>query len=144
MSDQDSFRPDLRHRAKRAFEAAAPARRAQANRSARNPESVQGVERRVAQVREKVRAHQHKMMPKWVKAEVAKLRQANALKPSHAYAGGPKPPSQGPSRQFAREQSIAARALANVKKRCAQRILSIERVEHRMVRNLTRNRRHTQ
>lgn len=137
MSDHDSFRPDLRHRAKTAFDAAGRSERSQ---TAREGMSVTGVERRAAQIRSKVRAHQQKMTPQWVKAEAEKLRREDPLKPRQGLADGPRSPSLGPSRRFARQQSIAARAEANVRKRCAERLRTIESVERRMVRNLTRHR----
>ena len=140
MSDDDGFRPDLNGLAKRRFSQSARTKDFQSRDARLNANQIGNIERRAAQVREKAREHFRKMKPVWVDGERARLSRNNPERLSSSRSDGPKPPTFENNRTDSRRTAIAAQAEANVKSRCDERIRRIEKIEHRMVRSVQRNR----
>ncbi|MEM1344392.1 MAG: hypothetical protein AAGI34_07395 [Pseudomonadota bacterium] len=141
MAEDTRYRPDLTRKAKQGFARANPTM--QASRTPRDNRSPEGIAQRAERLRAKATVHTETMRPRWIKAETKRLK---SIQPPHARlsrAGGPKPPSLGPTTAFAREQSLAARAEANVQRRASERLDAIDHAARRMVRTLTRSRRQT-
>lgn len=140
MSDDEGYRPDLRDKARRAFDAV----RAK-DFPSRAEDAVQWhakhyVQLRSAEVREKMRDHFAKMEPVWTRREIEKLRRENPKKPELNRADGPRSPLFAASYEASREMALANRAHANVKGRCDERLKTVDDIEHRMMRQIKRSR----
>lgn len=142
MSDDDRFRPDLRRKAKDLFSRSARTDDFQNRNSRLSATEIAAVEKRAAEVRDRARQHHQKMKPTWVDAERRRLSQENPERLTASRRDGPKPPTVDSNRADSREKAIAEQAASNVKSRCDERIRRIEKIEHRMVRSIQRNRKH--
>lgn len=138
MTHGDGFRPDLKGRSRRAFHRSAKVERFANPKALQNAAAIERVERRVAEVRKKARAHHEKMKPIWFHQEYKKLRQKYPLKAELSQANDPRNPLFAWSAWTSHNRALANRAEANVRKRCADRIRTIEGIEHRMVRKIAR------
>lgn len=140
MSDEYSFRPDLKDKARRAMERAVKPQRYGNPYAAKNATEVQKIELRAAKIRQKLRAHQYIMNPVFTAREEQKLRRASPLKMNLDRAGGLKPPPGAPFLKRAHHDSLREKAHANVKQRGQERLRTLERIEQRMINKLTRTR----
>ncbi|MEO1015184.1 MAG: hypothetical protein AAFX08_08350 [Pseudomonadota bacterium] len=95
-------------------------------------------EKRIAQVREKMRAHIHKHRERWTHQEERRLQRARPEKFGLSRAGGPRPPAGASDSTHARKQALKRVAQANVNRRCAQKVGRIEKIEAKMLRTATR------
>jgi hypothetical protein len=138
MSDDYTFRPDLKDKARHAMERAVKPQRYGNPYAARNATAVQKIELRVARIRNKLRAHQYIMNPVFTAREEQKLRNASPLKMNLDRSGGLKPPPGAPFLKHAHHQSISEKAQANVTRRCNERVRTLESIERRMMRKLSR------
>lgn len=140
MRDDERFRPDLIGKARGDFEKTARGNIYQNREAARNAPSVDGIERRTAQVREKLRAHLNRNRDLWTAKEVKRLMKQSPLSLKHGLSGGPKPPFGAEPVSRAHQRAIQEKAYANVNRRCNIRLHSLDKMEQRMIRNLTRTR----
>ncbi|MDJ0921874.1 MAG: hypothetical protein QNI84_12165 [Henriciella sp.] len=140
MSDDDTFRPDKKDRAKRAFDQGRGKGRYDDPRVRRNAMEVQKIERKSAEARGKMRVHMDKFKPMWAMREFQKLQRENPFKAELGRASGPRAPLGAESLKAAYLKTLATRARANVDQRCEKRLRSLEQVERRMVRKVLRTR----
>ena len=132
------FRPDLQNRLRREFKTKVGQDFSNIPRRDMQRAISEAVERRAAQVREKLRTHQQKMKPLWAAREEQRLRRTTTMQMAHARASGPKPPYGVSNLQSSHAQSVRERAQANVDARCQSRLRKLESIERRMTRRLTR------
>lgn len=139
MSSNQTFRPDLKRKAKAPFENAAGELQPVTPRRVMNTRVRNAVQDRSTQAREKLRNHIEKMKPRWIAREEGKLRRTLSMRMAHARSSGPKPPYGVSNLGDAHAQSVRERAQANVNRRCESRMKRLKSIEKRMVRDLTRS-----
>jgi hypothetical protein len=143
MTDDYAYRPELREKARSAFEIV----RGRvldgdaAGDAATRWHAVHYAELRSAELRAKMRDHFAEHAPRWIRREIEKLRRENPRMAQHSLAHGPRSPFFAASIEASRELALAARARANVKARCEERLQNVEAIERRLVRGLTHERR---
>ena len=148
MSDEYSFRPDLKNRARYDFYRARRYEGKQTARAEFDTRVVDAATQRIHSVRQKLTVHIDKNKERWTQAEMTKLRKANPHKPSLSLADGPKPPFglsyKGPSyKGLAHNRSLRQQARANVEHRCDMRQRGLDRAEQRLTRRLSRTHNYT-
>ena len=143
MADDDEFRRDLKSLARSSFSETVRSEEFMSPRDRERATAITNTERRVAVVREKARDHFQNMKPHWVDDERARLAVENPDKPKHALSDGPKPPGRESNRQESRRDALTAKAEANVKARCDERLRRLDKIEHHMIRDISRDRKRT-
>lgn len=128
-----SYRPDLRGRQQAAFRRANPDAFGRAGGNPGAVEQIGMIERRAAQVRERVRAHFKKYQESWVAKEAIAIWQKRA-----GFANEHPAPASAPGRYVA--QSIMMEARRNVRARVVQRLTRVNVVKTRMENAVVRNR----
>lgn len=143
MTDDYAYRPELREKAKAAF-AIVKGRVLDGDATsdaATRWHAAHYAKLRAAEVRAKMRDHFATHEAAWTRREMEKLRRQYPMTAQHALARGPRAPLFAASVQANRELALAARARANVKARCEERLQNVDAIERRMVRGLARERR---
>lgn len=140
MSDDDHFRVDLSRKTLDRFSRSARSNDFQSRSSRLSATETAAVEKRAAEVRDRARQHHQNMKPTWEAAERRRLSRDNPDRLTASRRDGPKPPTIDSNRAVSRQKAIAEQAASNVKSRCDERIRRIEKIEHRMVRSIQRNR----
>lgn len=140
MDDDDKFRRDLKGIARSSFTGSVRAEDFMSDRERKHATAIANIERRTAVVREKARDHFQTMRPYFVDQERTRLARENPDKPKHSLSDGPKPPGRESNRLQSRSDALTAQAEANVKARCDQRLRRLDKIEHRLVRDASRDR----
>ena len=144
MADDYQFRPDLKRKAKFAFETANQNARYSDASKQRNARSLDRIAQRAANVKDKAERHYEKHAPRWTAKEYKKLSAQTAQTPQAKRTFKPKMPFEdGPVFQDKRK-SLNEQARVNVRARHQQRLEMISRMQRRMERQLTRGRSRTQ
>jgi len=134
MSDDEGFRPDLKHKARRGFTESTRLRESRSAPAKQRETNSGDIQRRAAVVRGKLRDHQHKMKPVWVARERARLARKHPEKLTNTLSDGPRMLGMGSNRHVNHQARLSLQAETNVNARCAQRLRRLDRIEHDMLR----------
>lgn len=141
MPDDDDFRRDVKGIASNSFSGSVRASDFMSEQERQRATAISDAQRRTATVRSKVRDHFQNMKPHWVDSERARLARENPDKPKLSFSEGPKPPGRVSNRHQSRRDTLTVQAEANVKARCDERLRRLDKIEHRLVRDVSRDRR---
>ena len=140
MSDDWSFRPDLKGVSRNAFEIAGQREFFSRDVDSRRASRAASIHWKADQLITRAKEHHEQMRPKFMEREYQKLRLEQAQPPQRDLSQGPQGPFDGRMKEFAREKALRSQAEANVDGRHSLRLHTIRAIESRMERNLTRDR----